>query len=229
MGQAEIVKLALEEDIGTGDVTSKACIPEDRQATGYFLAREEMTLSGVEVLPLIYENLTLLHKNGDTLQDGDRIAEVSGNARRLLECERVALNFLQRLSGVASLARQYAKAVEGTGCKVLDTRKTTPGLRQLEKTIQQSRNLVPEDNLSPAEAAKWVSHINRRATIELSGGITLSTVRAYAETGADYVSSGAITHSATAKDISFRLQWNTPENVGRVSTGGGLQPASGSK
>ena len=287
MGQAEIVKLALEEDIGTGDVTSKACIPEDRQATGYFLAREEMTLSGVEVLPLIYENLTLLHKNGDTLQDGDRIAEVSGNARRLLECERVALNFLQRLSGVASLARQYAKAVEGTGCKVLDTRKTTPGLRQLEKiaaaaggvtnhriglydailiknnhieaaggvtqamTDALSTGLPIEievrtmaeldealaagakhvllDNLSPAEAAKWVSHINRRATIELSGGITLSTVRAYAETGADYVSSGAITHSATAKDISFRLQWNTPENVGRVSTGGGLQPASGSK
>jgi nicotinate-nucleotide pyrophosphorylase (carboxylating) len=267
MGQAEIVKLALEEDIGTGDVTSKACIPEDRQAEGFFLAREDLILAGTEVLPQIYPNLTLLHKNGDQLKDGDRIAEVKGNARRLLECERVALNFLQRLSGVASLARQYAKAVEGTGCKVLDTRKTTPGLRQLEKaaaaaggvtnhriglydailiknnhisaagsvtqamTDALSTGLPIEievrtmaeldealaagakhillDNLSPEEAAKWVAHVNKKATIELSGGITLTSVRAYAETGADYVSAGAITHSATAKDISFRLVLDT--------------------
>jgi nicotinate-nucleotide pyrophosphorylase (carboxylating) len=179
--------------------------------------------------------------------------------------ERVALNFLQRLSGVATVARKFADAVAGTGCKVLDTRKTTPGFRALEKAaavaggvtnhrmglydailiknnhiaaaggvraaIQRARGtsgLPAEievrtrqelhealdagaahlllDNLTPAEATDWIREIGGRAKVELSGGITLDTVRAYAETGADYVSSGAITHSARAMDISFRLE-----------------------
>jgi nicotinate-nucleotide pyrophosphorylase (carboxylating) len=262
---SKIVAQALAEDIGTGDVTTQACVPEDCLASGYFLARESMVLAGTEVLPEIYPTgLTLLHSNGDHLKDGDRIATVAGNARDLLERERVALNFLQRLSGVATLASQYAKAVEGTTCKVLDTRKTTPGLRLLEKsaaaaggvtnhriglydailiknnhieaaggvtnalrnaqatglpveievrTLDELSEALAEgaahlllDNLSPREAIDWVKRVAGRATIELSGGITLQTVRAYAETGANYVSAGAITHSATAKDISFRLR-----------------------
>jgi nicotinate-nucleotide pyrophosphorylase (carboxylating) len=272
----EIVRLALEEDIGTGDVTTESCVPANRQARGKFLARESLIVAGLELLPQFYEPLPdrpladgpelKLHKrNGDVCNDGDVLAEVQGSARLLLTRERVALNFLQRLSGVATLARKFADAVAGTNCKVLDTRKTTPGLRALEKAAAAAggvvnhrqglydailiknnhiaaaggvgqalspANLPPNlpveievrtreelrealahgakhlllDNLSPAEAADWIREIAGRAKVELSGGITLETVRAYAETGADYVSSGAITHSAPAMDISFRLE-----------------------
>jgi nicotinate-nucleotide pyrophosphorylase (carboxylating) len=261
----EVIDRALAEDIGSGDVTSQACVSADREAKGYFLARESMVLAGAEVLPLIYkEGLTLVHENGARLREGDRIAEVKGNARALLAYERTALNFLQRLSGVATLASEYAARVAGTNCKVLDTRKTTPGLRELEKAAAKAggatnhrmglydailiknnhisaaggvmqaltnarvANLPIEievrtldelnealtagathlllDNLTPAQAKEWVGIVNGRATVELSGGITLDTIRAYAQAGADFISVGAITHSAPAKDISFRLE-----------------------
>lgn len=260
----EIVQLALAEDIGTGDVTSRACITRGTRANGVFLARESMIIAGLELLPELYpEGLEVLARNGDRLNDGDQIARVSGDAITLLERERVALNFLQRLSGVATEARRYADAVAGTGCKVLDIRKTTPGLRVLEKAataaggvmnhrmglfdailiknnhIAAAGGVTPAlraaqkcglpieievrtraeleealaagathlllDNLTPAEAREWVALIGGRAKIELSGGINLANIRAYAETGADFVSSGAITHSARAVDISFRL------------------------
>jgi nicotinate-nucleotide pyrophosphorylase (carboxylating) len=259
-----ILRIALEEDIGSGDVTSRACVPESQQAHGRFLAREPLVVAGLDLLGELYEFVTLHKKDGDRCQDGETIAEVAGAARMLLERERVALNFLQRLSGVATQARQFADAVAGTGCRVLDTRKTTPGLRALEKAaaaaggvlnhrmglfdavliknnhiaaaggvriaIERARSsgLPMEievrtraeldealdagashlllDNLTPAEAAEWVRVIAGRARVELSGGITLQNVRAYAETGADFVSSGAITHAARAMDISFRLE-----------------------
>jgi len=265
-----IVRLALEEDIGTGDVTSRACVPEERMARGRFLARELLVLAGTDVLREIYDarggvqQLWLSKHEGDLCLDGETIATVEGRARTLLECERVALNFLQRLSGVATAAGRFADAVRGTGCRVLDTRKTTPGLRALEKqaaacggvtnhrmglfdailiknnhiaaaggvtqAVESARaaKLPIEievrtraelwealaagaghlllDNLTPEEAAEWVREIAGRATVELSGGITLENVRAYAETGADFVSAGAITHSARAMDISFRLE-----------------------
>jgi len=264
----ETIARALAEDIGSGDVTTIACVPEATQAHGHFLAREPLVLAGTAVLTAIYEihpgaSLTLLRKDGDHLQEGDRIADVEGSARTLLECERVALNFLQRLSGIATLAHQYASLIEGTKCKVLDTRKTTPGLRLLEKAaaaaggvtnhrmglydailiknnhisaaggvrqaitrardsglpVQIEVRTLDElnealacgadhlllDNLSPQQAGEWVRLINGRAKVELSGGIDLDSVRNYAETGADYVSVGAITHSAPARDISFRL------------------------
>lgn len=267
---SDIVARALAEDVGSGDVTTQACVPADRRARGYFIARENMVLAGTEVLPEIYsqrggvEALTLLHKNGDRLHEGARVAEVTGNARTLLECERVALNFLQRLSGIATLASEFSSQVQGTRCKVLDTRKTTPGLRLLEKAAAAAGGVVNHrmglydailiknnhisaagsvkqaienarhtglpieievrtleelhqalaskadhlllDNLSPQTAEEWVRIINGRAKVELSGGINLNTVRNYAETGADYVSSGAITHSARAVDLSFRLE-----------------------
>jgi nicotinate-nucleotide pyrophosphorylase (carboxylating) len=266
----DAIHRALDEDIGTGDVTSQACVPADRRAEGVFLARAPLVLSGVDLIAAIYEarggveELNVLHRDGDRLEEGDRIATVRGFARTLLECERVALNFLQRLSGVATLAHQFASVVEGTGCKVLDTRKTTPGLRRLEKAaaaaggvtnhrmglfdailiknnhiaaaggvrraIENARatNLPIEievraldelnealasgathlllDNLSPQQAEEWIRIVGGRATVELSGGIDLDNVRSYAETGADFVSSGAITHSAKAVDISFRLE-----------------------
>jgi nicotinate-nucleotide pyrophosphorylase (carboxylating) len=265
----DVIHRALAEDIGTGDVTSQTCIPADRRASGIFLARAPLVLSGASVLPAIYEarggveDLTLLHRDGDRLDEGTSIATVRGLARTLLECERVALNFLQRLSGVATLAHQFASVVNGTACTVLDTRKTTPGLRRLEKAAVASGGVTNHrmglfdailiknnhiaaaggvrhaianarasglpieievrtldelnealasgathlllDNLSPQQAEEWIRIVNRRATVELSGGIDLDNVRSYAETGADFVSAGAITHSAKAVDISFRL------------------------
>ena len=315
---AEAIRRALAEDIGTGDITTELCVPAETRAEGRFIAREPMTLAGVELLPAIFETVapgscevSESRVSGAQLRDGDEIAYVRGPARALLTAERTALNFLQRLSGVATLAHAYAQAVEGTGCRVLDTRKTTPGLRYLEKAaaaaggitnhraglydavliknnhieaaggvraalertqsvregievertrrvregfevkrarsvreginvgsgrdeikVERARSGRDEikveievrtraqldealacgaqhlllDNLTPAEARKWVAHIAKRATVELSGGITLANARAYAETGADFLSSGAITHSARAVDINFRLE-----------------------
>ena len=264
-----IVRLALLEDIGAGDVTTQACVPADQRASGIFLAREDLVLAGVDLIQEIYalrggvESLEILRKDGDLVHDNEVIVTVTGPARTLLECERVALNFLQRLSGVATLARRFAEQVRGTRCRVLDTRKTTPGLRILEKraaaaggvtnhrqglfdailiknnhiaaaggVTQALRNAaglgMPVeievrteaelqealaagatqlllDNLTPSQAREWIAIINGRASVELSGNITLETVRAYAETGADFVSSGSITHSARAVDLSFRL------------------------
>jgi nicotinate-nucleotide pyrophosphorylase (carboxylating) len=261
-----IVQLALEEDIGSGDITSQACIEESQMAGGRFLAREPLIVAGLGLLHEIYESsVRLVKRDGDACAAGETLATVQATARLLLERERVALNFLQRLSGVATAARQFADAVAGTGCRVLDTRKTTPGFRALEKqaaaaggvtnhrmglydailiknnhisaaggvcaAIERARaaSALPVeievrtrqelrealacgaghlllDNLTPAEAADWIREISGRATVELSGGITLENVRAYAETGADFVSAGAITHSARAVDISFRLE-----------------------
>jgi nicotinate-nucleotide pyrophosphorylase (carboxylating) len=265
----EIVRLALEEDIGAGDVTTQACVPLDRQASGIFLAREDLVIAGLDLLPEIYAlrggvtSLEILKRDGDPVRTNETIAKVVGPARTLLECERVALNFLQRLSGVATLARRFADAVRGTKCRVLDTRKTTPGLRMLEKhaaaaggvtnhrkglfdailiknnhisaaggvtqalknaesfglpveievrTEAELREALDAgatqlllDNLTPDQARAWIAIIGGRATVELSGNVTLDTVRGYAETGADFVSSGSITHSARAVDLSFRL------------------------
>jgi nicotinate-nucleotide pyrophosphorylase (carboxylating) len=262
----DLIRLALQEDIGAGDITTEACIPHSRQARGRFLAREPLVVAGLDLLPEIYErSVTLLKADGDRCTDGDILAMIEGPARLLLTRERIALNFLQRLSGVATLARKFADAVAGTRCRVLDTRKTTPGFRVLEKAaavaggvtnhrmglydailiknnhisaaggvraaidgvravsslpieieVRSSAELREAldaraahlllDNLTPAEAAEWIREIDGRAKVELSGGITLETARAYAEAGADYVSSGAITHSARAMDISFRLE-----------------------
>jgi nicotinate-nucleotide pyrophosphorylase (carboxylating) len=265
----ECVKLALAEDIGPGDVTSRACVPADQIANGRFIAREQQIVAGTELLPILYslrggvEDLHIAKFSGACVTAGETVATVRGRARTLLECERVALNFLQRLGGIATEARRYVDAVAGTGCRILDTRKTTPGLRRLEKmaaaaggvtnhrmglydailiknnhiaaaggvrqTLENARpaGLPIEievrtraeleealangathlllDNLSPEAAAEEVRWIAGRAKVELSGGITLDNVRAYAETGTDFVSSGAITHSARAVDISFRL------------------------
>ncbi|MGA2883256.1 MAG: carboxylating nicotinate-nucleotide diphosphorylase [Bryobacteraceae bacterium] len=264
MTPAEIVERALAEDVGTGDVTTSLCVPADRQASGVFRVRERVVVAGVELLPLIYEHIDFQVADGTVLETGQEIARVHGSARTLLTRERVALNFLQHLSGIATMAHKYVDAVAGTGCRILDTRKTTPGLRQLEKAAARAGGVTNHrmglfdailiknnhitaaggvraaldavkhsklpveievrtraelddalaggathlllDNLTPAEAREWIRHINHRATVELSGGITLQTVRAYAETGADFISVGAITHSAPAVDIHFRLE-----------------------
>lgn len=265
----DLIERALAEDIGAGDITSQLTVPENLMAHGSYLAKQSLVLAGVELLPVIFEfrggaQFCINFTSGSHISPGDVIATVSGRARTLLECERVSLNFLQRLSGVATLARQHVQAIAGTRAKVLDTRKTTPGLRQLEKMAAEAggatnhrkglfdavliknnhitaaggvrqalqktegfdgpveievrtraeldealfagaRHLLL-DNLTPEEAAEWIAYIDARATVELSGGIHLDNILPYAQAGPDYISCGAITHSATAVDISFRLE-----------------------
>ena len=264
----DAIERALAEDIGAGDVTSELTVARDLRATGSFVAKQPLVLAGIELLPVIYDirggaDLQLLKQSGAIINNEDVLAKVIGRARTLLECERVALNFLQRLSGIATLARRHVDAIAGTKTRVLDTRKTTPGLRMLEKmavaagggtnhrrglfdavliknnhitaaggvrralaranafsgTVEievRTRAELEEalaagakhlllDNLAPGEAADWIRHIDGRATVELSGGIQLDNIRAYAEAGPDFISCGGITHSATAVDISFQL------------------------
>jgi nicotinate-nucleotide pyrophosphorylase (carboxylating) len=266
-----LIHLALSEDLGSGDVTTKATVPAGREAKGIFLTRETLVLAGTALLHEIYETrggvftLQIHHHDGETLPPNTTIATVRGKAHTLLECERTALNFLQRLSGVATLAHAFVEHVAHTRCCILDTRKTTPGFRELEKAAARAGGVTnhrmglydailiknnhiaaagglneavaaaraastlpieievrtPDeldaalaagadrlllDNLRPREAKEWIARINKRAKVELSGGITLETVREYADTGADFISVGAITHSARAVDISFRLE-----------------------
>jgi len=269
-----VVRLALEEDIGTGDITTFLTVPANARAVGKMMAKQDLTLAGIELIPSIFDviaprkcEIELLHQSSARLKSGDLIANVSGPARALLTGERTALNFVQRLSGVATAASAYARLMEGTRCKILDTRKTTPGLRRLEKqaaaaggatnhrhglydavliknnhitaagsvraALEKTRDagVLVEievrtraeldealqfgathlllDNLTPAEAREWIIHIRAAkgddVTVELSGGINLQNARAYAETGADFISSGSITHSAPAVDINFGL------------------------
>ncbi len=136
------VEIALAEDIGPGDLTTNACIPAELRAEGRFVAQQEMTVAGVELLGLLFDNPVLSKKSGDRAAPGDLIATVRGSARTLLTRERVSLNFLQRLSGVATLAAKFVAAVRGTGVRILDTRKTTPGLRVLEKMASAAGGVV---------------------------------------------------------------------------------------
>jgi nicotinate-nucleotide pyrophosphorylase (carboxylating) len=218
------------------------------------------------LLPLIYteEHLQIPHNDGASLDSDVVFAKVRGSAQRLLAFERTALNFIQRTSGIATQARKFSEAVAGTGCTVLDTRKTMPGLRRIDKLAVKAGGCenhrvglfdailiknnhitaaggVAEalercgasglsveievrtfdeldaalaagakrlllDNFTPEQARQAVQRVAGRAKTEVSGNITLENVRAYAETGADYVSCGALTHSVRAMDISFRLE-----------------------
>lgn len=265
----KLIREALAEDIGAGDITSAACVPADRSASGRFVAKQECVVAGLDLLPLIYElQPEICFPNGSRVAAGSVIARISGPARRLLERERVALNFIQRLSGIATLTRRFVDAVEGTGVTILDTRKTTPGLRKLEKQAVAAgggRNhrlglydaiLIKEnhvaaaggiraavaaanrgpypvevevrnleeldealeagaarlllDNMTPEQVRACVQRVRQhgpaRPEVEVSGGITLANVRQYALAGPDFISVGALTHSAPAADISFLLQ-----------------------
>tara|TARA_Y100000588_G_scaffold395298_1_gene522686 strand:+ start:12691 stop:13536 length:846 start_codon:yes stop_codon:yes gene_type:complete len=262
----EAVRRALVEDIGSGDLTTNLCVPDNAKGSGIFLAREPMIVTGVDLLPILYdgEDIEVLFSDGTPIEADVVFARVSGSIRRLLELERTTLNFLQRLCGIAVTTRKFVKAVEGTGCVILDTRKTTPGLRRLEKLatrvggawnhrfglfdavliknnhiaaaggVQQAvekakkqnelpieievRNLTELDEALDAGAShlmldnftpELVHQAMRKVTcdvkIEVSGGITAENVREYADAGPDFISIGAITHSAPATDISFRL------------------------
>lgn len=279
-----ILENALLEDKATSDATSRTCIDPQQRATATIIARQDCVLSGlgaVATILEIYERLdttvighpeVISHGeifDGVRLHKGQSIAVVRHNGRVLLSCERVILNVLQRLSGIATLTRKFVDAVQGTRAHILDTRKTVPGLRvldkyavrcgggqnhrldlsdgvliknnhislaggvkaALQKAIQNRRGEQPieievrtlgeleealtngaeavlMDNMNVEEVRRGVERIrshSRRIPVEVSGGVRLENVRAYAETGTDYISVGALTHSAQAVDLSMRI------------------------
>lgn len=262
----ELIRLAIAEDVGPGDVTTEACVPRDSQSVGYFLPKQHIVLAGAELLRIIYhqENVEVLESDGATVPMGQVFARVSGSTRRLLTLERTALNFLQRTCGVAKMTRLFVQVLDGTGCTLLDTRKTSPGMRVINKlsvragggtnhrlglfdavliknnhvdaagsVTQAIENCRPTgrdievevrdraeldealrcgirhillDNFSPEQVAEAVEQVAGRAKLEVSGNVSIATVRDYAQAGADYISVGALTHSALAADISFRLE-----------------------
>jgi nicotinate-nucleotide pyrophosphorylase (carboxylating) len=266
------VKNALEEDLGAGDATSEATVPEAARARGVLLAKQELVLAGLDVARLVFEALDPAMKLTPEGREGDRffpdtvIATVQGRARSMLAAERVALNFLQRLTGVATLTRRFVDAVAGTSARIRDTRKTTPLLRFLEKHAVEVGGAVPHrggldsgilvkdnhvrlcgsvrqatlravagarglpveievdaaeqiedaieagaqmillDNFTPDQVREAVRRAGGRVPLEVSGGVKLETVRAYAEAGPDYIAIGALTHSAPAVDISLEIE-----------------------
>jgi nicotinate-nucleotide pyrophosphorylase (carboxylating) len=267
----QVVRAALAEDLGrAGDITSAACIDADARLAARFAARRPGVLAGLACARLAILALdpaaefAAAAMDGDLLAPGAVIARIGANARALLSAERVALNLLGRLSGVATLTRAYVDAVAGTGAVITDTRKTTPGLRALEKyavrcgggvnhrfglddailikdnhvaaaggvaaairrakaaaghlvkieaevdslaqldeTLAERPDVIMLDNFSLADLAAAVARAKGEVVLEASGGVTLQTVRAIAETGVDVISVGALTHSAPVLDIGL--------------------------
>jgi len=287
----EIIDRALAEDLGKGDVTTEALIPGEQQGTGFIMAKEEGILAGIEAAKQVFHRVDpelkveILLEDGARVKPGSKVAKVSGSIASILKAERVALNFLQRLSGIASETNRYVARVGGLPVRIMDTRKTTPGLRSLEKyavsvgggknhrmhlsdgilikdnhlvalrrqrlnmkeiiaevrqnaplslrgakrrsnlqarqiqvevevrtvsealeAVEAGADIIMLDNMNPEDMHEAVKSIDGRALIEASGGITLDNVRAVAETGVDFISIGALTHSARALDISLELE-----------------------
>ena len=269
-----VVSAALTEDGAYNDLTTIATILSDRRARAMIVAKEAGVIAGVPLALEAFRQLDSKVAIRVDLEDGTPVAAgtpvlfCTGHARALLSAERVALNFMQRLSGIASTTAKFVEAVKGTKARILDTRKTTPGWRQLEKyavragggmnhrhdlssavlikdnhlsaldndiglAVKRARDLVPEgikvevecdtldqvgaavaakadiillDNMPPAKMKEAVEIIGGRAIVEASGGVTLSTVRAIAESGVDWISVGALTHSAKAMDLGLDFE-----------------------
>ncbi|MBR4250576.1 MAG: carboxylating nicotinate-nucleotide diphosphorylase [Verrucomicrobia bacterium] len=270
----QAVRAALAEDVGIGDATTLALVPAELQSKAVMAARESLTVCGLAFAVEAYRQLdptvrvTLRAKDGDTLDKGGILLQVEGPSRALLTAERVSLNFLQRLSGVATIARRFVNEVAGTKAKILDTRKTLPGWRMFEKyavacggatnhriglydmilikdnhlvalrdarpnavaaAVARARAAYPQlkveveadnltqvaqaveagadiillDNMTNEMMREAVQSVRGRALLEASGGVNLKTVRGKAETGVDFISVGALTHSAPSVDIGL--------------------------
>src|ERR687892_663157 len=270
----DVIDRALAEDLGepVSDLTTAAVVPEGAPARARIEQKARGVPAGLRVAQEVFERVDPElrwhgHARDGEWRDGGVLAEIAGRAASILAAERVALNFLGRLSGVATVTARYVEAVEGTGARILDTRKTTPGLRALEKeavragggvshrsglfdailvkenhaalaggvaeagrlalaaapdgvTVEVECTTLAEvadaletgvprlllDNMSPDELRRAVELAGGRAELEASGGITLETIRAVAETGVDFISIGALTHSAPALDLSLLLE-----------------------
>jgi nicotinate-nucleotide pyrophosphorylase (carboxylating) len=273
----QAVRAALAEDVGSGDVTTLATVPAESQSRAVMRAREPLVVAGLDFAVAAFRELSAdlelapAKSDGQRAQAGEVLLTVTGPTRGLLTGERVALNFVQRLSGVATAAAQYVDAIRGTGAQILDTRKTTPGWRTFEKyaaacggahnhrlglhdlvlikdnhlaalreaqpnaiavAVLRARTQYPQlkieveadtleqaaqaaaagadiillDNMPPEQMPAAVQLIAGRARTEASGGVNLQSVRAIAETGVDFISVGAITHSARAVDIGLDFE-----------------------
>jgi nicotinate-nucleotide pyrophosphorylase (carboxylating) len=271
----QIIKFALKEDIGEADHSTLACVPKEAIGSAKLLIKEPGIIAGVEVAKRIYElydpsmKITQLKKDGDRVEVGDIAFTVSGFSQSILTTERLVLNFMQRMSGIATLTSKIVKEIEGCSTKLLDTRKTTPGIRYLEKWavkigggenhrfglydmimlkdnhIDYAGGIIPAiektneylkktkkslgieievrnmeelhdvlrvggverimlDNFSPAELQEALKIIPNEYETEASGGITLNNIRAYAETGVQFISVGALTHSVKSLDLSLK-------------------------
>jgi len=273
----KLIDLALLEDIGSGDVTSAYFVPEDKVSEAYIYAKADGVVAGLEVAREVFSkidpslSLKLLKRDGDAIVYGDHVLEVSGSARSILTAERTALNFLQRLSGIATQTAEFVAKVSGTKAQVLDTRKTTPGWRALEKAavvagggtnhrmglydraMVKDNHLVAQnklnalqqgilqlksdhpgveveleadtldqvgdflrlegvdyillDNMSNEQMEGAVAMRGKTGPLlEASGGVNLDTMSGIAKTGVDFISVGALTHSAVALDLSLEIR-----------------------
>jgi nicotinate-nucleotide pyrophosphorylase (carboxylating) len=273
-----IIDNALLEDIGEGDHSSLACVPEDANGNAKLIVKDSGILAGVELAKRIFYRydprlkIDIFIEDGTPVKPGDIAFEIHGSSRSILATERVVLNFMQRMSGIATQTNRIVSTLDGTGCKVLDTRKTTPGIRYtekwavriggghnhrfalydmimlkdnhidyaggikpaitrtleyLEKTgkklkieveVRNEKELdevleigqidrIMLDNFTPEEIKKVLPKIPRQFETEASGGITLETIRSYAETGVQYISVGALTHSYQSLDMSLKAYY----------------------
>jgi nicotinate-nucleotide pyrophosphorylase (carboxylating) len=272
----ELIRAALAEDVGPGDFTSRWTVPADRMVEARLIAKARGTLAGLEVARRVFHQVdsslevTIHLRDGASVEPGDEVLRVAGRARGILTGERLALNFLQRLSGVATVTRRYVDAVAGTRARILDTRKTTPGMRALEKAAVRAGGgenhrfglhdmiLIKENHIAAAggitaavravgaanerhlrvevetrdldevrealeagvdrilfdhmvpellrQAVSLVTESGQPVETEASGEITLETVGEVARTGVDFISVGAITHSAPALDLSLLIE-----------------------
>ena len=217
----KIITTALEEDIHYVDVTTDYLLDDDHTSEAYYLAKDTGVLCGIDIAKRVFElaggNVTMeiLKKDGETVQKGDILARMKGSTKTLLKGERTALNLLQHMSGIATATAECVALVAGTRAQITDTRKTLPGLRQLQKyavTVGGGKN--HRYNLSDGAMLKD-NHIDAYGSItindgkvllEASGNVTKDNIRSVAETGVDIISLGALTHSVKCFDISMRIQ-----------------------
>lgn len=268
-----LIRQALSEDIGDGDITTRATIPQDHESEAELVAKGSFVVAGLPFVAEVFRAVDRTARFEPLVEEGSKVAKsssiarLSGKTASLLQGERVALNILQRLSGIATLTGKFVEKTEGLACEVLDTRKTTPGMRFMEKyavrmgggtnhrmglydgmlvkdnhiraaggirkavklakkaarrgmkveveaeTLEQVKealeagaDIIMLDNMSPADMKRAVKLAKGKAKLEASGNVTLKNVREIAETGVDYISVGALTHSAPAADISMRFK-----------------------
>ena len=269
----ELIKLALKEDIGSGDITTDAIVSPDLEGIGDVIAKDDFILAGLDVARNVFDHLdpqvlfSSTFKDGDRVKNGRIVFSVQGKLASILKAERTALNFIQRLSGIATLTQTYVDRLKGSNVRIVDTRKTTPGWRGIEKyavkigggynhrmglydgvlikdnhiaacggirtavdtarkqihhlvkievevtdmvelaeALSAGADVIMLDNMTPDQIRQAVKKINSTALVEVSGGVNLDNLHRFAEAGVDFISVGALTHSAKSVDMSMKIQ-----------------------